>query len=242
MKRQSIILYILIFLVLAGTAGMIFLSDFYSAPDTAAVILPTAPPDGGKDDDSNAENAPQVVEIKADTVQAALRTLSRADSYSRTLCVDSFWEGGESRRNIDVWVNGSSARLDISRTDGSSTMHLLIDGDEKWLWYSGFYGSYHGVAAESEADRWQGLLSYEHILELDSDNITEAGYTDFQGEMCIYVRYISGELGYENVCYVSTVSGLVMGEESYSAGTLTYRMSSTAPSLAIPEEDIFEHP
>lgn len=243
MKARSNILYILIFLVLAATVWFIFLAAPASEIDTVPVILPTAAPD---DEDANngndADDGPQMIAVTTDSVQTVIRTLSRADGYSRTICAESFWSGGVSRQNIDVWVRDDAAKLAISRANGTDTKYVLIDDGEKWIWYSDSNRVYRGEAAENEADQYQTLLSYEHILELDSECITDAGYIEYGGTMCVYVRYTSGELGYDHICYISVESGLVMGEESYDGETLIYRMSSTVADLSTPEDEVFEHP
>ncbi|MBQ8264122.1 MAG: hypothetical protein IJY96_05030 [Oscillospiraceae bacterium] len=240
MKSRSSLLYILIFLVLAATVCIIFVVAPSADIDTAPVILPSTAPDSDSDADGADEAAPQTVEVNAGTVQAVLRTLSRDESYSRTLCAETFWANGEVRRNIDVWVDGDKAKLEIVRSGSNDTQHILIDGDSKQLWYTGRYGTFSGSAAETEADQYQSFLSYEHILSLPAEQISDAGYVEFQGEMCIYVRYISGELGYSNICYVSIASGLVMGEESREGENLVYRMSSTEPDLSDPPSEVFK--
>lgn len=85
-------------------------------------------------------------------------------------------------------------------------------------------------------------MSYEEVLGLDSSAITDAGYIRLEDEMCIYVRYSSGEFGYDNVCYVSVDTGLLMGSEIYDGSKLIYRMSSTAPDISTPDDSIFTHP
>ncbi len=242
MKRQSTILYILIVIVLAIALGVVFLAS-PSDPDTVPVILPAA--DAEDENDSNSgkdnENA-EILSVSRDSVQTIIRTLSPADSYSRTICAESFWNGGESRRNIDVWVRNDETRIDISPDDGSATTHVLLMGGEKWLWYSDSDAVYNGDSAENEAELYQGILNYEHILKLDKSAISDAGFEKYLDEMCIYVRYTSGRLDYENVCYISIASGLVMGEESYDGETLIYPMSSTPPDLAAPPDIVFELP
>ncbi len=242
MKKQSTILYILIAVVLAIALGVVFIAS-PSEIDTVPVILPPASSGDDESDSSGRDDdAAEIIAVTADSVQTVIRTLSRADSYSRTICAESFWSGGESRQNIDVWVRSDATKLAISRADGESTKHVLIIGDEKWIWYSGSTEVYHGEAAEVEADRYQSLMSYEHILELDKSAISDAGFAEYQGEMCIYVRYTSGQLGYENICYVSVASGLVIGEESYDGDSLIYRMSSTSAEYVTPADSVFELP
>ena len=241
-SRPSAVFYILILLAVAVTVGLIFLVGPSANIDTVPVILPEAAPENSSTETDPADSAPQVLELTAENVQSALRTLSRDESYSRSLCAESYWSGGSTRRNIDLWVDGDRVRMDISRSDGGDTIHLLFDGGEKWLWYEGRYGLFTGAAAENEADRWQSLLSYEHILDLPAGDIIEADYSEYGGGMCIRVRYSYGRLGYENVCYVSIESGLVMGEESWDGDSLVYSLSSTEPDLSQPEPDIFALP
>jgi len=240
MKKQSTILYILTFIVLAAVLYLVFFAVPGAEIDTVPVILPV---DSGEEDESKEpESAPQLIEVTPDSVQTVIRTMNRANSYSRSICSESFWSGGDTRRNIDVWVTGDASKLEVSRPDGSDIMHILIADGEKTIWYSDSEGSFSGPAAEADADMYQALLSYERILDVDKKNIVDAGYEEYLGEMCIYVRYRSGELGYDNVCYVSLATGLVMGEESYDGDSLVIRVTSTVPELSQPDENIFRKP
>jgi len=240
MKKQTAILYSLIFLLLVATALFVFVEFPSAGPDTAAVILPDTSSED--DDEDEAETPLQPVEVNTETVQAAIRTLSRANAYSRTITTESYLDGEVSTKNIDVWVQGDSAKLVISRSDRDEVLNVLILDDEKWVWYEGLYGSYNGAAGEAEADRYQSILSYESVLELSKSSITDAGYCEYQGEMCIFVRYLSPLPGYENTCYVDLASGLAIGEESYNGEELVFRAVSTLPDLAAPDEEVFELP
>lgn len=242
MKQRSAMLYILIALVIAAIIWLLFLLAPSADIDTVPVILP-AESEGsgdvglrpGESDESH------TIAVTTDTVQAVIRTLSRAPNYSRTLTVESFWEGGSSSRSISVWARGDAVKMVVSEGD-SAAKNILIDGDEKWIWYSGSDEVFYGYAAEAEADEYQTLLSYEDVLEMDPSNITDAGYIRLEDEMCIYVRYTAGDFGYDNVCYVSVASGLLVGSEIYDGGALIYRMSSTAPDISTPDDSIFTRP
>lgn len=243
MKKKSVFLYILIFLVLAAIIWLIFLSASSSEIDTVPVILPTEAVDGGNaDPDRIEQNETHTIAVTPDTVQAVIRTLSRADNYSRTLTVESFWSGGSSSQTISVWNRGSSVKMTVSRADGSVSKNILIDNNKKWIWYSGSDEVFHGAAAETEADEYQTLLTYENVLELDKSAITDAGYIQYNEEMCIYVRYASGEFAYDNLCYISIATGLLMGSEIYDGDKLIYRMSSTVPDISTPDESVFSKP
>ena len=87
-----------------------------------------------------------------------------------------------------------------------------------------------------------GCINYEELLELPTESILSAGYEQRQGESCILVEYTSGELGYRSLVYISVSNGLLMGAETYDGDTLVYRMSSSEPSLATPDESVFAMP
>lgn len=241
MKKQTTVLNILIVLVIAIALTLVFVETPLSDLKTVPVILPAASPDDGDGEDEE-EAPPRPIEITTDSVQAVIRTLSRADAYSRTISAVSYLDGEEVSRTVDVWVRSDAAKMVVSRSDTDETVNVLVLGDEKWIWYEGLYGSYHGAAADSEADRYQGILSYETVLDVSKSDITAAEYTEHLGEMCICVRYNSPLPGYENICYVSVESGLAIAEECYAHGELVFRAESTLADFAVPDDIHFRQP
>jgi outer membrane lipoprotein-sorting protein len=207
--------------------------------DTPPVVLPTAlggapSPEGGDSQGSTAALA----EVKPSTVQAVVERLSRAESYSRTVTVTDYWQGGESRQTLAEWVNGGSRR--IRGADGKNIL-LPADGDAL-VWYDDDSGIYSGQRAVDDADQWLRCLTYEELLEKPVSDIQDAGYTELNGEMCIYASYRSGAFGYENTVYVSVSTGLLMGAETRDGDTLVYAMESGTPTLSQPEDDYFKSP
>lgn len=243
MRRRQTILYILTAIVLGMVVWIVFSFFPSSQVNTVPVVLPTAPADEGDDEKDKPQDISELeVSISVDNVQIALETVARADNYSRILTVESFWSGGSSSQTIDVAARSGNVKMIISRPDDTLIKYILIADGEKWIWYSDSETVYRGAAAENEADRWQTLLSYEDILTLDKGNILEATFDEYAGEMCIYVRYISGEFDYENRAWIDVDSGLLMAQETYDGDGLIYRMSSTAPDLSTPDESIFAKP
>ena len=67
-------------------------------------------------------------------------------------------------------------------------------------------------------------------------DISDAGFTEFNGENCIFVEYLSPLFRYLTKYYVSIDHGLLLGVEEYDeTGMLTYRM--TASETIIDEVD-----
>lgn len=243
MKKRQTILYLLIGLAILGIAILLFFLLPGSASNTVPVVLPTATPDlHGDAGDGNADSETQIVSINADNVCIVLQTLSRADSYSRLLTVENFWSGGSSRQTIDVSAHSGSVKMVIDTEGQESRKHILISGEEKWIWYSDSETVFRGGAALSEADRFQTLIDYTEILSLDRSSILEAGHDLHEDQLCVYVRYIAGDFGYEHRAWISLTSGLLLAQESYDGQELIYRMSSTIPDLSTPDDSIFLPP
>ena len=239
MKVRKILLTLLLCAAFAGLVALIYYLVPSSSVETAEVLLPS--PSVSTAPESGMDSQLQLVEVTPGTVQAVIATLSRVDSYARTLTAESFWSGGSSQRVIDVQVRGSSARLTISSGAGA-VKNVLISGDELWIWYGDSDAVYHGAASERDADEYQSLLTYEDLLALDPAAIFDAGYTDYNGEYCIYARYTDGALGYESCFWISVATGLLMGSETYDEETLVSRLSSSAPDISTPDDAVFAPP
>ena len=173
--------------------------------------------------------------------RAVTTWLSRVESYSRTVTIEDFWDGGSSSTELDVWADSSRTRIRINLAGGAK--NVLVRDAKLYVWYDTSSAVYENdVMSGSEADEWLRCINYDELLSLPQENILAAGYEQFLGESCIVVEYSSGELGYVNTVYISVSTGLLMGAETYDGETLIYRMSSTKPSLSAPDEAMFQLP
>ena len=163
-----------------------------------------------------------------------------ADSYSRTITIEKFWSGGSNTRTVDVQVRASSARF--TTQDGTRIKNVLISDGKLWIWYNDSDRVFCGTASGRDADEYQALTTYEDILSLSSDSILDAGYTELDGEICIWCKTVDGAFGYETDFYVSAKTGLLMACEKYDGADLIYRMSSTEPDITTPDESAFIPP
>jgi len=224
-------------IIVAVAAVVLLLLAFFGGggPRTAAVTLPSAAPGGVSGGDGAADVTPS-------TVQAVLKTLSRPDSYSRTLTAEDHWvDGGVSTSVLRVWVSGGSTRITLDH--GGRTEDILVTSQGVWIWYDGSSGVYHGESVNSTtADRWMRAVTYESLLALDPSEITGAGYGKYAGDSCVWAEYTTPELGYTERAYVSVSTGLLMGVETYDGGTLVYKLTSGTPSLTAPDAGLFTPP
>jgi len=242
MKNRAAFFYIIIILALLTVAGLIFFLAPGNDPDTPAVLLPTPVPTDAAAETTDSDAEAGILAVTPETVQTVIATLQRPGSYSRRLSVRDYWSGGSRSRSIDVWVRGSDLRLTV-QTEGSTVQeNLLLRDGEKWLWYSDAPAVFHTLSSADDADAYQSIITYEKVLRLPVSDISEAGYLDYEGTACIFVRFRSGELGYESECYIDPATGLLMGERCYDGETLVYAMDSSLPEISTPDDSVFALP
>jgi len=181
------------------------------------------------------------VEVTNETIQAVVSlTLSRPAIYSRDVKIESFWEDGQAEYNISVSVMGDLTSLSVLPPVGVEK-RIIITPDTLYIWYKGertpFIGNLESPGdGYRTADEWQMLVTYEDLLELDINDIVDAGYVEFSGEECVYAVYRSPLLNFTRTFYISLDLGLVIGaEEVDETGEIIYRMS--AGGCAVGEAD-----
>lgn len=77
------------------------------AADTPKVILPSSSAGPGDISGSGGQEQDyQRVEVTTQTVTGVVATLARPASYYRTLTAETFWEGGSSSVQVQVWADG----------------------------------------------------------------------------------------------------------------------------------------
>ena len=195
---------------------------------------PTAPGDGEF----------LTVEVTTDTVQAVIATLSRADSYTRTLTVQDFWGEGEddsSATAVTVWVDGGWTRTQVTPPSGR-TQNAVIHGDELWLWYDRDRDYVTLPAGEHTADLTQRFPTYEDVLRLEPEDITDAGYAASGNWNCVYAEAADRELGCLYRYWVDVGSGLLVAAETEQEGRVIYRMTASALQTPCPATASFRLP
>ncbi|MDR0491261.1 MAG: hypothetical protein LBH28_08480 [Oscillospiraceae bacterium] len=239
-------------LLIAAVIGAMLLISQIERDNNPVVQLPkptSAPTTTG----DVAQDSHNRVEVTTETVQAVVETLSRPESYSRDIIVESYWEGGNAAYNISVSVADGITALKVLPTSGDEK-RIIVTSDFLYVWYIGDKAPYVariGSAGDGlrTSDEWQKLVSYEDLLELDPNDIIEAGYVEFGGENCVYAEYASPLLGNTGRYYISVELGLLTGAvEHDKSGTLIYSMTSgkctvgkpDASAFALPNGDIVE--
>ena len=171
-----------------------------------------------------------LLEVTPSTVQKVIATISRYESYSRTMTITYTWGNQVSAISAQIWEDSGWRHTQVSLASGDTECAITGNG-QFWLWYEDVHGKVSGRILKGSienvtSDLMQRLPTYEDILLLDPEQITDAGYVEYNGQPCIYVEAEQSELGYLYRYWVSETSGLLMATETEKQGTVVYRMIS----------------
>lgn len=194
-----------------------------------SVHITLPPPQSSAEDPSgDAEanrDALSVIEITPETVQAAIETLRRPESYRRTITVEQFWEEGSGSWLVSAWVKDGWSRTDRMMPD-RRTRHTLTDGEITHIWYNSEKTIYTAPAGGITADHDQSIPTYEEILALPVEEITLADYRVLSDVSCIYVETAEDSWGYTLRYWVSVDTGLLVSAEKLQGEEVVYRMGA----------------
>ena len=135
------------------------------------IVLPPEPSTTEPSGPTVDNEAVDRVEVRPDTVQSAIEVLARPRVYTRTITVERYWSGGSGVSVITVAAADGWLRLDVTETDGQ-TRHVITGDDAVYIWYGSSRKVYSGASALTQ-DAEQGILTYEDILALPPERITQ---------------------------------------------------------------------
>ena len=192
-------------------------------------------------DPTDDPSALELVEITPDTVQLAVAQMSRMETYSRNITVETYWDGGSSTANTQTYVRGETMRMDTTRPDGS-VRHLLTNGETTCIWYDDASAWTAFSAGAFTADAEQSIPTYETILSLEKEQIAQASYGSYEDLYCIMVVTAQDEDGYVTTYWISTETGLLVAAETTQEDVLVYRMTALTLDAVSPEDTVFQLP
>lgn len=227
------------FSVLVGL--LVILLAVNSLRRSSHIVLPR--PESSSSEEGNGSGSDGIVrlEVTPDTVQAVIATLSRPERYGRILRLESFWSGGSAVTQVSVRVDGDWSRTDLTRPS-KQVRHTITDGKTTWIWYNSERNVYTAAAGDISPDEEQQIPTYEDILLLDPESITQADYRSLGDIPCVYVETAESENGYVQRYWVSVETGLLAGAERLQNGETVYRMSEQADETVSVSEADFKLP
>ncbi len=246
-KNQTLIV-VLVALVIVGAVFASF-GSYLLPGQIPEVVLPSQ---AGTGESGQPQTTPvpgtdryQMVEVTPDTVQSVIATLDRADSYAREITIRDIWGETEEEQGttaVSVWVDGGFTRLQTSLASGR-VQNVLMDDESVYLWYDRSRRYLTLAGEEESSDLLQRVPTYEDVLALDPEEITDAGYTVLEdGSACIYAEVVREESGYTDRYWVDISSGLLVRAETETEGRVVYRMTASAFQSPCPAAASFALP
>ncbi|WP_298029797.1 hypothetical protein [uncultured Dysosmobacter sp.] len=227
------------FIVLTMLAAAFMLGGTLRRTSHITLPAPDDPAQAAEEDPAVSGDVLTVVAVTPETVQAAVETLARPETYSRTVTIEQFWEGGSGTYELTVSVSGGWTRVDRAMPDGR-VRHTVTGEDAAYIWYNNEEKVYTAPAGGITADNEQSIPTYEDILALDAETITAADYRSTLGLRCIYVETAADEAGYALRYWVSVDTGLLVAAEKLLNRETVYRMG--APTVDQTEPAAFTLP
>ena len=224
-RKRTALAVVIIAVVLAAVLYSFSLNMFAPTPD-----LVLADPDADHSSEPGGEPSGDhnglMVEVSTRTVQSLIASLTRYESYSRSITVE-YYDAGQAvgMASAQVWADGGWTRTDLALSSGR-VEHSIVGNGQLWLWYDREKTVYSGPAEDLSADLFQRLPTYEAVLALDKNSITAAGYVERDGLPCVFVETVTPELNYVERYWISETSGLLMAAETEKDGALIYALSS----------------
>ena len=224
-KKRTALAVVIIAVVLAAVLYSFFLNLFAQTPG-----LVLADPDADRSEEPSGEPSGGqnglLVEVSTQTVQSLIASLTRYESYSRSITVEYYYaEQTVGTASAQVWAEVGWTRTDLTLSSGR-VEHTIVGDGQLWLWYDRETAVWSGPAEELSADLLQRLPTYETVLALEQDSITAAGYVERDGLPCVFVEAVTPELNYVERYWISETGGLLMAAETEKDGMLIYTLSS----------------
>lgn len=227
MEQKNRLVIVIAIVALIVAAMLASFGRVIFAANTPDVILPSSSGNPlGPSDPNSQEHSYQRVEVTPQTVTEVVATLARPASFYRELTVETFWTGGSSSTQVQVWTDGGWSHIRQTLPSGV-VRHDLTGGGTLYYWYDGSQTYRQTPADEKSSDLAQHIPTYETVLELEPEEIAAAGY-ELRGDLpCILVEVRRAQ-GTQQF-WVSVDSGLLVSAEMEEDGQLVYRMTAYSP-------------
>ena len=227
-SKNRLFIVIAVIVIIVGAMFTSFGRNLFIL-NTPEVILPSSSAQSGvsSGDPDGSDALFRPVEVTPDTVSGVVATLARPTSYYQELAVETFWAEGASSTQVQVWVDGGWSHSRQALPSGVIRHDLVGDGT-LYYWYEGSRQFEIAPADERSFDLAQHIPTYETVVQLEPEQIADAGYEIYGETPCIYVE-VAGEDGPTERYWVSVDSGLLVAAERREGDTLVYRMTTPVP-------------
>lgn len=226
-EQKPSLLFVVVLIIIAFV--LIVAVFFLSGKSTGSpIILPDHDLDQTQSPNDEISKQDSFLQVTPENVLDVVATMSRPVSYHQVYHVTLSQGERKTEQIVDIWVDGTLLRADVSSETGTSS--ILTSGSTAYLWHSDEDG-YVSVELNDtvSVDDLLGLPTYELLLQVDPDALTDASYlviseNDIQ---CIYVS-AAPQIAVEEEYWIDVSSGLLYQARFFSGEALIYEAVQTA--------------
>lgn len=226
-KKRTLFAAAISCIILAAVLYSFFLSIF-AKTDKITLADPDANPSATFDPDATGAQGGILVEVTPATVQSIIGSMTRLDSYSRSITVRYYWGEAETQSGTvtaQVQADSGWVRCDTTLPDGT-TEHSIVGNGSLWYWYDSDTYFHTAGSANADADLMEHIPTYEDVLSLSQRSIQDTAYLQRSGIPCIYIEAELPQSGYVARYWISLDSGLLIAAEQDEDGELVYSMQA----------------
>ena len=236
--RFAVLIAIVLVIAIFGSFGFTLLSA-----QPPRITLPSLLPDSSGESVALPTGDEALrVDVTTKTVQAVVASLDRASSYFRQMSVQTNWPGGSGTTSVSTWVDDEYTFVRSTPPSGS-TRYFLSSKDTVYYWYADSSAWLTAPVNSLSADLTQRIPTYEDVLALDPEVISDAGYGAYGDYPCIYVETHLDDLGYLERYWIGVDSGLLIAAQTVKEDEVVYSVSATSPiQTPCPTDSVFTLP
>ena len=181
-------------------------------------------------------------DITVDNVQKVIDELERPDAYTISIENTVYWEQDWNSCQVNQYVRDDLFLTEYMNTTQEPYRYELIQGDTYYSWRSGKTKYHEGKTGSMTTDQAAMIPTYETIVDLDPESITDAGLREIEGVPCVYCVVEDKDSGYTITYSVSTVSGLLVQAQYTRKEELVRSVDVTGVDTTEPDSSKFQLP
>ena len=158
--------------------------------------------------------------ITPDNVQRVVESLSRPEAYTASVTNTLYWNGTWDSIAAKQYVRDGITLIAYFTSDGIEERYEVVEEDIYYSWRRDGTSQYSASTGSLDRDDMSMIPTYENVIDLEKNQIIDAGLRTVNGESCIFVTVQDEMNGYELTYWISTVSGLLVQADYTREGLL----------------------
>ncbi|NCB06020.1 MAG: hypothetical protein EOM69_10960 [Clostridia bacterium] len=179
------------------------------------------------------------VTVNRSNVLRVIAMLRRPKAYTYTAAITYYYQSASSTVHLTGAVSDGYYKATQNNENGTLKQTILTP-DSIYIWSSGSVTLYKGARGDVCGDDLALMPTYEDLLALDPEQITEASYRPDGAPADIVLSFEQGDK--QKVYRLSVETGLLISVEEFRGDALLYRAQLTAVSCETPDPSHFRLP